>query len=257
MSSASTPISKTYPFAIANSFTQDRFGGNPAAIVFLDPSNTLTREERQQFAKGFGQPIVVYLTPTPPPVERPWVVSFDIQHFVANYEVDLCGHGSIAASEVVFGSATNSPGFGQGSQFPAFCTSETHTLQFTTAEGVVITSRKVVMDDEDWFEIVLPAAKLKTLTDEEEGRVVEIFTQAMGKEPRVKYIGMGEPPFQQYLLIVLEESENLEKLKFVDIKTLVGKPQVQNSHSPRLKSVVTLCTESHRFPNPCRHHRFH
>ena len=235
MSSASTPISKTYPFAIANSFTQDRFGGNPAAIVFLDPSNTLTREERQQFAKGFGQPIVVYLTPTPPPVERPWVVSFDIQHFVANYEVDLCGHGSIAASEVVFGSATNSPGFGQGSQFPAFCTPETHTLQFTTAEGVVITSRKVVMDDEDWFEIVLPAAKIRDTTDEEWGRVLEAFTQAMGREPKVKYLGVGEPPFQHHLLVVFEESENIEQLKFVDINELVSKPRVESPLSSRLR----------------------
>ena len=125
------------------------------------------------------------------------------------------------------------------------------------AKGVVISSQKVVIEDEDWFEIVLPVARLKKLTDEEEGRIVEIFTQAMGKEPRVKYIGMGEPPFQQYLLIVLEESENLEQLKFVNIKTLVGKPQVQNSHSPRLKPLVTLCTEGHRLPNPCCHHRFH
>jgi len=220
MSSALTPIPKTYPFAIANSFTQDRFGGNPAAIVFLDPSNTLTREERQQFAKGFGQPIVVYLTPTPPPAQKPWVVSFDIQHFVANYEVDLCGHGSIAASEVVFGSATNSPGFGEGSQFPAFCSPETHTLEFTTAEGVVVTSRKVVMDGEDWFEVVFPAAKIRDSTDEEWGRVVEAFTRAMGREPKVNYLGAGEPPFQHHLLVVFDESENIEQLKFVDINEL-------------------------------------
>ena len=185
------------------------------------------------------------------------MVSFAVQYFTSDCEIELCGHGTIAATKIILDSATNSLGFGRGSQFPEFCPPGTHAVEFTTAKGVVISSRKVVIEDEDWFEIVLPAAKLKTLTDEEEGRVVEIFTRAMGKEPGVKYIGMGEPPFQQYLLIVLEESENLEKLKFVDIKTLVGKPQVQNSHSPRLKSVVTLCTESHRFPNPCRHHRFH
>ena len=201
--------------------------------------------------------MVVFLTPTSTSAEKPGVVSFAVQYFTSDCEIELCGHGTIAATKIILDSATNSLGFGRGSQFPEFCPPGTHAVEFTTAKGVVISSRKVVIEDEDWFEIVLPAAKLKTLTDEEEGRVVEIFTRAMGKEPGVKYIGMGEPPFQQYLLIVLEESENLEKLKFVDIKTLVGKPQVQNSHSPRLKSVVTLCTESHRFPNPCRHHRFH
>ncbi|KAF9786776.1 hypothetical protein BJ322DRAFT_1002870 [Thelephora terrestris] len=208
MSSIPTPGPRSYPTAIANAFTQDPFGGNPAAIIFLDPSNTLTQAERQKLAKSLNQPIAVFLTPTPASASRPGVVSFEIQHFVANYEVDLCGHGTIAASKVVFDSVTNSPGF------------ETHTLEFTTTEGVVISSRQVVFEDEEWFEIVLPAGKARDATGEEEGRILVAFARAMGKEPRIKYLGVGEPPFQHHLLVVFEESENIEHLKFVDAKAL-------------------------------------
>ena len=35
------------------------------------------------------------------------------------------------------------------------------------------------------------------------------LTCAVGKDPRVEYLGAGQPPFQDFLLNVLEESEDL------------------------------------------------
>ena len=217
---------RSYPFAIANAFTQDPFGGNPATIIFLDPSNTLTQEERLKFTKGFNQPMVVFLTPSSTSTEKPGVVSFDIQYFTSRCEIELCGHGSIAAMKVILDSATNSPGFGQGSHFPAFSSPDTHTAEFTTAAGIVISARKVVIEEDDWFEIILPKVMVEKLSAEEEKRVLEILTRAVGRELGVKFIGRGVPPFERYLLVDLEESENLEQLKFVDIQALVGKSQV-------------------------------
>ena len=225
--SPTTPAPRTYPFAIANAFTRDPFGGNPATVIFLDPSNPLTQEERLKFAKGFNQPIIVFLTPIPTAADKPGVVSFATQYFAPSREVELCGHGTIAAIKVILDSATNLPGFGQGSKFPVFSSPETHTVEFTTAKGIVISARKVVIPDdvsgkeEDWFEIVLPVGKLKKLPAEEEERILGIFSRAVGKEPKVKYIGIGEPPFQTDLLIVLDENENLEQLK-VNTEILVG-----------------------------------
>jgi hypothetical protein len=221
--SSTSPTPRSYPFAIANAFTQDPFGGNPATIIFLEPSNTLTKEERLKFAKGFNQPVIVFLTPSSTSIEKPGVVSFDIQYFTPSCEIELCGHGTLAAMKVILDSATNSPGFGRGSQFPTFSSSETHTAEFTTSKGIAIFARKVAIEEEDWLEIILPAVKVEKLPAEEEKRVIGILTCAMGREPRVKYIGMGEPSFERYLLVVLEESENLEQLKFVDIRALVGK----------------------------------
>ena len=225
--SSKTSAPRSYPFVIANAFTQDVFGGNPAAIVFLDPSDsdTLTQEERQKFAKGFSQPIIVFLTPTSTSTGA--VVSFDVQYFTPTDEVRLCGHGTVAAIKVILDSATNSPGFGQGTRFPSFAASETHTAEFTTVGGTVISARKVVIPDEvggegeDWFEVVLPGGKLQKLPAEEEERVLGIINRAVGKELQVKYIGIGEPPFHQDLLIVLDESENIEQLK-IDTQALVG-----------------------------------
>jgi len=237
----STP--RSYPFAIANAFSQDAFGGNPATIVFLDSSSdTLTQEDYLKFAKGFNQPIITFLTPTSAAAGKPGVVSFDVRYFSPGSEVALCGHGTVAAMKVILDSATDLPGFGPESRFPAFSSPETHTVEFTTGSGVVVSSRKVVIpdevsgEDEDWFEIVLPAGKLKRLPAEEEARVLGLFTRAVGKEPKIKYIGMGEPPFQRDLLLVLDESENIEQLK-VDAKVLVSKTRASSS-LPRPTSLV-------------------
>ena len=226
-STTSGTPARSYPFAIANAFTQDPFGGNPAAIVFLDPPTTptLSQEERLKFAKGFNQPIVVFLTPTDKPGA---VASFDVQYFGPNYEIDLCGHGALAAIKVILDSATNSPEFGaEGCQFPTFSSPETHTVEFTNANGIAVSARKVVIPhevsgkEEDWFEIVLPAGKPRELPAEERERVLGIFNRAVGKEPKVKYIGTGEPPFQDDLIIVLDEDENMDQLK-LDAAVLVG-----------------------------------
>ena len=98
---------------------------------------------------------------------------FDIQYFSPNYEVELSGHGTVAAMKVILDSATNSPGIGEGSQFPAFASPETHATEFTTTKGTVVFALKVVIPHEvsgkaeEWFEIVLPAGKLKRLPAEE------------------------------------------------------------------------------------------
>ena len=219
---------RTYPFAIANAFTQDVFAGNPATIVFLDPSEPLTQEERLKFAKGLNQPVVVFLTPTSASSEKPGaVVSFSIRYFAPNNEYEPCGHGTIATTKVILDSATDSPGFGQGSPFPVLSSPETQVVEFTTTRGIVVSARRVLVPDEvsgkeeDWVEIVLPARKLRNLPAEEEERILGVFNRAVGKELKVKYIGVGEPPFDDNLLVVLDESENLEQLK-VDASVLVG-----------------------------------
>ena len=232
---SSTPTSRSYPFATANAFSQDAFGGNPAIIVFLDRSNTLTQEERLKFAKGLNQPVVVFLTSTPVADNGLGVVSFDIQYFSPTEEVELCGHGTVAATKIILDSAINLPGLRQESWFPAFPSSDIHTVEFITGNGMVISARKVVIpsegggEEEYWFEIDLPAGKLEKLPTEEEQRVLSIFARAVGKEPKVEYIGMGQPPFERDLLIVLDESESIEKLK-LDAKVLVSKAQVQDPH---------------------------
>ena len=61
--SPTTSSPRTYPLAITITFTQDPFAGSSATIVFHDPSETLTQEERLEFASGLNQPVAVFLTP--------------------------------------------------------------------------------------------------------------------------------------------------------------------------------------------------
>ena len=91
----------------------------------------------------------------------------------------------------------------------------------TNSPGLVVSARRVLIPDEVSGKIVLPAARLKKLPAEEEEKVLGVFNRAVGKESKVEYIGTGEPPFHVYLLIVLDESENLEQLK-VNASVLVG-----------------------------------
>ena len=116
------------------------------------------------------------------------MVPFDVQCFAPNGEFELCGHGAIAAIRVILDSVTDSPGFGQGNRFTVFSSPRTRIVEFTTAGGIVICSRIVVIPDEvsgkeeDWFEIVLPAGK--QLPAEEEARVFGLFNCAVGKESK-------------------------------------------------------------------------
>jgi hypothetical protein len=199
--SSITPTPRSYPFAIANAFTQDAFGGNPAAIVFLDPSNTLTQEERLKFAKGFNQPIIVFLTPTSTPTDKPGAVaSFDVQYFGPSCELEVCGHGAIAAIKIILDSATNSPGFGEGSQFPTFSSPETHTVEFIAAKGTVVSARKVVIPheasgkEEEWFEIVLPAGNSKSYPLKRKRGSLAYSTAQWGRNPKSSISGSENLP---------------------------------------------------------------
>ena len=76
------------------------------------------------------------------------MVPFDVQCFAPNGEFELCGHGTIAAIGVILDSVTDSPGFGQGNRFTVFSFPRTQIVELTTAGGIVICSRSVVIPDE-------------------------------------------------------------------------------------------------------------
>lgn len=75
-------------------------------------------------------------------------------------------------------------------------------------EGTVVSAHKVFIPDE-------------VSGSEEEERAPGIFNRAVGKELKVRYIRMGEPPFDHDLLIVLDDNKNIEQLK-VDTQVLAG-----------------------------------
>lgn len=52
---------------------EDPLGGNPAVIIFLDLSDTLTQEQRLKSSYGLKQPMAAFLTQTSTSIEKPGV----------------------------------------------------------------------------------------------------------------------------------------------------------------------------------------
>jgi PhzF family phenazine biosynthesis protein len=80
-------------FQILNAFSTDVFGGNPAAIVFLD--RMLPNEILEKINDNFNQPIVVYVSSpqsdTPP---KSGGAVFGLRWFGPRNEMRICGHGT-------------------------------------------------------------------------------------------------------------------------------------------------------------------
>jgi len=73
---------------LLKSFTQDESAGNPAGVVLQ--AEQLTDEQMQHIAKKLGFAESIYVLPSDK-------ADFRLRFFAPNHEVDLCGHGTIAA----------------------------------------------------------------------------------------------------------------------------------------------------------------
>jgi len=77
---------------IVNAFTEEKFGGNPAAIVPL--KTWLSEKTMQQVAAQNNLSETAYFVPQGEDYEIRW--------FTPTVEVDLCGHATLAAAHVLY-----------------------------------------------------------------------------------------------------------------------------------------------------------
>jgi PhzF family phenazine biosynthesis protein len=77
---------------IVNAFTEEKFGGNPAAIVPLKA--WLSEKTMQQVAAQNNLSETAYIIPKGDDYEIRW--------FTPTVEVDLCGHATLASAHVLF-----------------------------------------------------------------------------------------------------------------------------------------------------------
>ena len=80
------------PIYLVNAFTDKLFAGNPAAVCIL--SEWLPENRLQDIAKENNLPVTAFLLREND--------QFHVRWFTPEYELDLCGHGSLAASYVIF-----------------------------------------------------------------------------------------------------------------------------------------------------------
>ncbi|MER9158391.1 PhzF family phenazine biosynthesis protein [Mesorhizobium sp. M0778] len=88
---------------VVYAFADDRFGGNPAAVVLYDRYPEIA--ECLLLAQHFHQPVTVFLRA----LEE--TDDFEIRWFTQNSELDLCGHGTLAATYWLF-----SAGYGRSNR---------------------------------------------------------------------------------------------------------------------------------------------
>lgn len=180
--------SKKIPFFVGNAFTSDPFGGNPAAVVFLQEE--LPDETLQNIAANFNQPMTVFvyppLTPNQPNTQA---ASFRVRWFTSAVEIRICGHGSLVAAGTIFSVPGVAPDGVQELHFQG----TTHAL----------TARRVG----DETEITLAAAAAERVFAEEEERITGIVTRAMG-DTLVRSVWVGsEGVWRSYLLVEIEETQ--------------------------------------------------
>ncbi|KDQ63144.1 hypothetical protein JAAARDRAFT_168655 [Jaapia argillacea MUCL 33604] len=191
------------PFYLLNAFTVSLSGGNPAAVVVL--SEGLEPELLQQMARNLNQPAAAFIWSSTTDVAQDVdTAAFHIRWFTVEEEIPLCGHGTMAASKVIFDSPTLSAG-------------NVSVIKFQTRTGGTVTAKKV---DGGQIEISLPSTTLRALGSEEEKRVRAVITRALGKESvSINYMAAGGEGFGRYLMIEVDEKERLAGCK-VDIDIL-------------------------------------
>lgn len=83
------------PLWQVDAFAEEAFTGNPAAVMTLGSTETLSDELMQRIANENNLSETAFVTPEGPGV-------FGIRWFTPAAEVDLCGHATLAAAHVMF-----------------------------------------------------------------------------------------------------------------------------------------------------------
>lgn len=179
-------------FVVINAFTKSMSGGNPAAVIYLEadlPAGLLMK-----IGRGLNQPITTFISPSSRKPTGQKAATFRLRWFITNYEVPLCGDGTLAAAYLLFKLRQE--------LLPA----GVEVLEFETMCGIII-ARPAPFDR---MEIQMPTSEAVPASADEASRIKGVLATAFGREDvAVKFIGGGSGPRSKFLLIELDEKENL------------------------------------------------
>ncbi|OCB90982.1 Diaminopimelate epimerase-like protein [Sanghuangporus baumii] len=205
---------QAYPFSLVNAFSGSPFGGNPAAVIILNAPFD-DHSLYLKVARNFNQPIACFVFPVED-VEResePDQVTktFRIRWFTVAWESEICGHGALAAAHALL-------------SHPELVPPHIHVLRFKSMHGYVYARRIQIPDAPERIEIELPTFDAKPVETKEFDRIRSVVCKAFRRDVKVAYIGIasGEGGSESYLLIELDENEELEGTD-VDTAAFVGR----------------------------------
>lgn len=164
-----TEARKDIPFALAVAFSRDPFGGNPAAVVFMDL--TQPDEVYEGIAKNLKQPMTAFIKVKETAKSK--TAAFSARFFTPyNAEVPLCGHATLAAAGVIFKDPST--------------TSDVDVLEFEAQGGQVLSARKI---GDGSLEVRLPSGMPEEISAGEKARLVPHINKAFDREVTIHYIG--------------------------------------------------------------------
>jgi predicted PhzF superfamily epimerase YddE/YHI9 len=139
------------PLYQLDAFTQRLFGGNPAAVVLLDA--WLPDGQLAAIAAENNLAETAFVIPRPDASPLRW--------FTPAVEVDLCGHATLAAADVVF----------------RYCFPSQARLAFSTKSGELVVTR-----DDGLLKMDFPARPGKPVA------VTDALVAALGARPRAAFL---------------------------------------------------------------------
>ncbi|KIK70564.1 hypothetical protein GYMLUDRAFT_280943 [Collybiopsis luxurians FD-317 M1] len=190
------PLNPTsFEYYLANAFSNKPFGGNPAVVAFLDPKATPT-DVLFNIAATFKQPMTAFLSKDTSFNGDANTERFAVRYFTAEHEAHICLHATLAAAKVIF--QTGRVG------------KEVNLVEFVTKSGEVLMARIVTREkNEQWIELELAKAEIVRVEGAEEKRIADIVNDYFGKHLTIHHVAKGVEPYQNYLLIEVDEIDNI------------------------------------------------
>ncbi|KAJ7606875.1 hypothetical protein FB45DRAFT_847452 [Roridomyces roridus] len=188
-----SPSTTTFPFYIVSAFSSGPFQGNPAAVLFID-SAPIEPAVLQRTATNFVQPMLSVVGAQRETSDSK-IAAFDISWFTTSQELpanSFCGHGTIAAVRAIFERGL----VGEGVE----------TIEFRTKSGATIRACRV---GENSVQIRVAGGVLTELAEEKKLKATKAIFSAFGREVDIKYLGVGSGPYEIYLVVELDEKEDL------------------------------------------------
>lgn len=178
------------PFYVVTAFTTNPYGGNPAAVVFVD--DLQDGRFLHNIAKNFNQPMTTFLRRVTTDNDHTESASFEVRWFTGGGELPLCGHATIAASGLMFFA-------------PELHLTQLKNITYKTARGLVLTAQKAGNS----VQLSLAATGIEELPSAESARLRGILTRAFGKEVDLRFAGRGFGVFAKYLLLEIGVGDDL------------------------------------------------
>lgn len=200
-------------FTVVNAFTTSTYGGNPAAVLFLD--SVLPTETLLKVGRILSQPITTYVFPPSEESTDEKKAIFGLRWFTQEREVPLCGHGTLAAAHALFYIK------------PEMLSKNIELLEFETMNGIVSAWKA----PGGKIEIQMPASPVIPVSEEKASKVRGVLATAFDREDMaIKFIGSGTNGRSDYLLIELDEKENLADA-VINTSALVNFPVHSHAHT--------------------------